>query len=103
MSSPAALEQFVASLQAGHTPPPYCTPALQALWHARKGDWDHAHQIAQDANSRDGDWVHAYLHRVEGDLGNAGYWYARAGRPRFQGTLEAEWDEIATSLLAKTD
>lgn len=53
---------------------------LRALWHDIRGDWDRAHDVCQQARSRDGDWVHAYLHRKEGDLGNAGYWYARAGR-----------------------
>ena len=57
--------------------------ALRALWLEARGDWDGAHAAAQragDAGDRAGDWVHAYLHRVEGDEGNAAYWYARAGR-----------------------
>ena len=54
--------------------------ALHALWLEAKGDWDGAHEAAQRDGDRAGDWVHAYLHRVEGDEGNAGYWYARAGR-----------------------
>jgi hypothetical protein len=57
--------------------------ALHALWWEARGDWEAAHGAAQragDAGDRAGDWVHAYLHRVEGDAGNAAYWYARAGR-----------------------
>ena len=54
---------------------------LQALWWAKKGYWENAHELAQSAGSVEGDWVHAYLHREEGDLGNAAYWYARAGKP----------------------
>jgi hypothetical protein len=54
--------------------------ALYALWLEAKGDWDGAHAAAQRDGDKAGDWVHAYLHRVEGDAGNAGYWYARAGR-----------------------
>jgi len=73
---------------------------LQALWHASRGDWERAHALAQDAAGREGDWVHACLHRQEGDLGNARYWYARAGRPVFRGPFEAEWAAIATELLA---
>lgn len=75
---------------------------VQALWHDARGDWDAAHGCVQDENSRDGSWVHAYLHRKEGDLGNAGYWYARAGRtmPARSVTLEREWAEIARVLLA---
>jgi hypothetical protein len=77
------------------------TPALRALWHDAKGDWAAAHACVQDDASRDGAWVHAYLHRKEGDLGNAGYWYARAGRsaPARGVALETEWADIARSLL----
>ena len=53
---------------------------LRALWWAERGDWDRAHTLCQEAGTREGDWVHGYLHRVEGDAGNARYWYARAGR-----------------------
>jgi len=73
---------------------------LQALWHDAQGDWDKSHAVAQQASNRDGDWVHAYLHRKEGDLGNAGYWYARARRPMPSGTLDSEWAAIVDELLA---
>ena len=78
--------------------------ALQALWYDARGDWDRAHDRAQDDHSREGSWVHAYLHRKEGDAGNAGYWYARAGRqmPAPGTTLEAEWADIARALLGKS-
>ena len=73
---------------------------LQALWQDAQGNWDEAHEVCQRAKSRDGDWVHAYLHRKEGDAGNAGYWYARAGRvmPQAGVTLGAEWAEIVQAL-----
>lgn len=76
--------------------------ALQALWQDRNGNWDRAHDLAQAANNAQGDWVHAYLHRKEGDIGNAGYWYSRAGQPRVGAgvSLEEEWDQISTTLLA---
>lgn len=79
--------------------------ALQALWADRHGDWERAHTLAQEANSPDGDWVHAYLHRKEGDLGNAGYWYARAGRDRVgtKVSFDAEWETITSDLLARAD
>ena len=81
-------------------PPPGSSLALQALWHDARGDWERAHQCAQEEHGRDGSWVHAYLHRKEGDLGNAGYWYTRAGRamPAKTVTLEAEWAAIAREL-----
>lgn len=72
---------------------------LLALWCDAQGDWDRAHEIAQEIESPDGSWVHAYLHRKEGDEGNAGYWYRRAGRVPGQGDLETEWAEIVRTLL----
>src|SRR4051812_36627644 len=63
---------------------------LQALWFDSRGEWERAHEVCQQAKNRDGDWVHAYLHRKEGDLGNAGYWYARAGRKAPDATLSLD-------------
>ena len=62
-----------------------------AVW-AAKGNWDQAHKIVQDESDKASAWVHAYLHRVEGDLGNAGYWYRQAGQPAAKDSLEAEWE-----------
>jgi hypothetical protein len=64
-----------------------------------EGGWEKAHEVAQDVEGRDGAWVHAYLHRKEGDVSNAGYWYGRAGKKPASGTLEQEWSEIAEALL----
>jgi hypothetical protein len=72
---------------------------LQALWWERKGNWDRAHELCQEARSREGDWVHAYLHRVEGDEDNAAYWYARARQPVCRTGLDEEWQAIARALL----
>jgi hypothetical protein len=73
--------------------------ALQALWHDAQGDWEGAHTVIQNEEYGDGAWVHAYLHRKEGDIANAGYWYRRAQRPQAKGTLEEEWEQIVTALL----
>jgi hypothetical protein len=75
--------------------------ALLALWWDAKGEWEKAHEIAQDVEGADGAWVHAYLHRKEGDVGNAAYWYRRAGRRVASGDLRAEWEEIAGEMLAR--
>jgi hypothetical protein len=83
----------------GAAPAPDLDAPLAALWWAAKGGWDQAHKIVQDEDSPDAAWVHAYLHRVEGDLGNAGYWYRQAGRPAAAGNLETEWEQIASTLL----
>jgi hypothetical protein len=76
--------------------------ALQALWHDKKGNWQKAHDLVQNANDADSAWVHAYLHRKEGDLSNARYWYRRIGQPECQVGLEKEWQQIARNLLLKT-
>ena len=73
--------------------------AVQALWQVAKGDWDQAHKLAQDQDDGAGAWVHAHLHRVEGDLRNAGHWYRKANREVSEAPLPKEWDEIAAALL----
>jgi len=82
-------------------PPAGLSKPLQALWREAKGAWDEAHSLAMAEKGADGAWVHAYLHRVEGDLRNAGYWYRRAGRPESKEALRDEWRAIATALLAE--
>jgi hypothetical protein len=81
-------------------PPDGLSPALQALWHDARGDWDRAHACAQADPGRAGAWVHAYLHRKEEDLGNAAYWYQRANQPLATGPLADEWAQIARAQLA---
>ncbi|GAA3768374.1 hypothetical protein [Terriglobus aquaticus] len=77
-------------------------PVLRALQLAARGDWHGAHELAQAGNDRNSAWVHAYLHRQEGDQFNAEYWYRRAGRPVFQGSLDAEWNHIADALYTNS-
>ena len=95
------MSEFKASLS-GEAPAPDLAAPLAALWWAAKGDWNKAHNITQDQDTSDVAWIHAYLHRVEGDIGNAGYWYRQAGKPVATGPLEAEWDEIVQSLLGSS-
>ena len=94
-------ETYKSSL-AGDGPPAGLSLAAQALWWEAKGDWHLAHQCAQKQADAEGAWAHAYLHRVEGDQDNAGYWYRQASRPVASGTHEAEWDAIAAALLEKS-
>ena len=92
------IESFKATLSRDE--PPELSHALRALWWDAKGDWDKAHVSAQqDEQSPEGTWVHAYLHRKEGDNGNAAYWYSRAGKPVSREPLDAEWLKIVTDLL----
>ncbi|MCP4313265.1 MAG: hypothetical protein GY790_18560 [Bacteroidetes bacterium] len=75
---------------------------LQALLLEAAGDWESAHRIAQNEPGKDGSWVHAYLHRVEGDKGNSGYWYRNADKKMPDMSLAEEWEYIAIALLRKS-
>jgi hypothetical protein len=92
------LDEFKALLNR-EAPPTGLSPLLEALWKERSGDWDGAHKLAQDIETPAGAWVHAYLHRREGDLSNAGYWYEQAGKPKATGSMDSEWEQIARVLL----
>lgn len=92
------MSDFRASLS-DTAPAPGLEPPLAALWWAAKGQWDAAHKIVMNEETAEAAWVHAYLHRVEGDLGNAGYWYRQAGQPVPKDSLEAEWERIVSALL----
>ena len=92
------LAEFKQSQSKAH-PPTGLSAALTALWWAGKDDWDKAHKIVMDEGGKDCAWVHAYLHRVEGDLGNAGYWYRQAKKPVAKDSLETEWERITSALL----
>ncbi len=83
------LTDFEKSLQE-EAPRPEYSDLLKALWWDAQEQWDKAHDIAQEISDEDGSWIHAYLHRKEGDQFNADYWYRRAGRQRFEGSLEEE-------------
>jgi len=92
------LSEFKESIKQSY-PPSYINNLLQALWYDAKGNWEAAHNLAQEVNTKDGSWIHAYLHRKEGDLGNASYWYHRANQPVCKKSLVEEWEEIASALL----
>jgi hypothetical protein len=88
---------------AAAAPPTEASPAVQALWWLRRGEWARAHECVQAHEGQpDCDRVHAHLHRQEGDLANAGYWYRRAGRPVSDLPLAAEWAALTEELLAAT-
>lgn len=74
---------------------------LQALWHDGKGNWHTAHDLINDLAGKDEAWVHAYLHRKEGDLGNADYWYRRAGKSRPNFSLGDEWWELVSYFCCR--
>lgn len=91
-------EEFIQSLSAKN-PPGGISDLLKALWHDGKDDWEASHNVAQDIHDRNGSWIHAYLHRKEGDISNARYWYRQAGKPEFHGSLKEEWDLLVRAFL----
>jgi hypothetical protein len=93
------IEEFIASLS-DNSPPSGISKALSALWYDAKGDWETAHEIAQNIDSKSGALIHAYLHRKEGDNGNARYWYSSADAKFPSTTLDEEWREIVNLLLS---
>ena len=96
---PVTFDEFVDSID-GRQPPGELSDTLTSLWWDKKGDWDAAHNIAQNIPSVGGSAVHAYLHREEGVLWNADYWYSRAGRRRPDIPLEKEWKLLVEEMLA---
>ena len=71
-----------------------------AIWYIVKDNWDKAHNIIQDINSETASWIHAYLHRVEGDIDNAHYWYNHASKEPYAESLNSELDDIIQFLFA---
>jgi hypothetical protein len=96
----AKIAAFLGSLKTAN-PPAVAVPLLRAVWHGLRGEWETAHQIAQDDTSVEGAWVHAWLHRIEGDLANARYWYRQAQRDVAEGDLREEGKTIAAFLLKR--
>ena len=100
MPIPQTLDAFSQTLR--HPQPPSdWPPGLQVLWYDAKGDWEAAHEIAQEMPGTGGSHLHAYLHRVEGDRWNAGYWYDRAGQPFPTTSLQDEFRALVESYLRK--
>ncbi len=94
----ATIDAFVLSIDLA-APPPFATPMLHALWHGLRGEWEAAHELAQAQDDAEGAWVHAWLHRIEGDLANADYWYQRARRPVRRDATRDEGLKIAAALI----
>ncbi|MEM6821447.1 MAG: hypothetical protein AAF558_05855 [Verrucomicrobiota bacterium] len=95
-------DEFNTSVESDASPVENLSLPLQALWWDRRGDWHQAHEVSQQSNSQEGDRVHAYLHRKEGDEGNASYWYSRAGESKVATSLDEEWEMLVKRYLAKS-
>lgn len=84
---------------ASNQEPAQASVYLKALWHDAKGDWEKAHELIQDLPDKNAAWIHAYLHRKEGDVWNADYWYRNAGRQRPALSLQEEWEQLTAAFL----
>ena len=93
-------DQFLQSIELDKTAPAELNIHLKSLWYDGKGDWKSAHDLIDRLDDLTSAHVHAYLHRVEGDLWNAKYWYDRAKQPVFKGELADEWQQLVKMLLA---
>ena len=99
------LEEFVQSVESDPDPPATLSGELRALWLTKKDRWHDAHEIAQDIDTPMGSWIHALLHLIEGDEGNAGYWFRKAGKPAVAATPESideEWRVISAAALGNS-
>ncbi len=97
-AGPVSREGFRAALKR-EVPPPGWSPPFRSLWWEARGNWEAAHDIAQELPGSWGYWMHAYLHRKEGDLWNAGYWYKKAGVAQRRDSLDAEFEDLLEALL----
>lgn len=91
-------KEFQASLSLSD-PPVNISAYLKSLWYDAKGEWGKAHTIIQDIEDNTAAWIHAYLHRKEGDVFNANYWYNKAHKRMADYSLQQEWEEIVVALL----
>jgi hypothetical protein len=92
-------EHFIESLAL--VEPPMVSDELKALWFDAKGEWEKSHNIVQDMETREAALIHAYLHRKEGDIWNADYWYAKSNSKRPDVSLEEEWMKLVKQFLGK--
>ena len=94
------IDEFIQQITEQSEPSSNLSPELTALWHTKAGNWETAHDIAQEIHTPMGSWIHALLHLIEGDIGNAGYWFRKANKPtRSTDEIDSLWQEITLELL----
>ena len=94
-------DEFITTLKKNE-PPKNISDTLKALWYDGKDDWESSHNVAQDIHDKNGSWIHAYLHRKEGDIPNARYWYTMAGRKEPGVTLKEEWESLVKHFIQQS-
>ncbi|HQZ29969.1 MAG: hypothetical protein KA250_06545 [Verrucomicrobiales bacterium] len=96
------VQSFLESIQTDDKPPQDLSDELKALWYSRAGNWEQAHDIAQEIPTKMGSWIHGLLHAMEGDFGNSGYWFHRAGKaPISKSGIDAEWETLVQANLSE--
>jgi hypothetical protein len=95
-----SIQEFKESLEADLLPKGL-TVHMQALWYDGKGNWKKAHDLVDSLGDKPSAHLHAYLHRKEGDIWNADYWYSRAGYKRPNSTLDEEWEQLLELFAGK--
>jgi len=93
-----SLQEFTDSLKNG-SPDHRLSVQLKALWYDGKGEWNKAHNEVDHLSDQPSAHIHAYLHRKEGDIWNADYWYKRAQQTRPDISLDEEWAMLVTLFL----
>ena len=94
------VDELLESAENDTHPPDGLTSEQLALWHTKADNWETAHNIAQEIHNTNGSWIHALLHLIEGDVGNAGYWFRQARKPvRSTSEIDSLWREIAEEIL----
>jgi hypothetical protein len=84
-------------------PPAILNVYMQALWFDARDNWNAAHNLIDHLNDATACRIHAYLHRKEGDLSNAAYWYRRASIAMPAISLQQEWDDLVNQLLTENN
>ncbi len=96
--------EFLSGAAQGDPPPGDLSPQLASLWHAKAGNWERAHEIAQSIPTVIGSRIHGLLHAIEGDMGNSAYWFHRAGCPPIRrDQIEEEWTRLVEMLLPESE
>jgi hypothetical protein len=98
MVNESGLASFKESMK-DKEPSAQLSPYAKALWYAGKGDWNMAHEIVQDLPDKAASLIHAFLHRQEGDISNAKYWYSMAGSKMPEFSLDQEWEKLVNINL----
>lgn len=89
--------EFLRQLQSTDMPT-QTNPSFMALWHLYRRDLDEAHELIQHLDQALPCLIHGFIHKTEGDHGNASYWYRRGGLSKNNMEYDEEWLTLAERL-----